>query len=629
MASGNESSTFQVNLAGNASVEAIKAANSLQSLRDAASAGTKSISDMSAQLRTLKAGGAGTGASAKLLTAQMKEQKQAIALATLKTIEHKKALDAMNPIARKFTESFSEAKDKIREFSVGESLAGLATKLAAGAVTLAVTATLALTAALVAGSVAFGAWIIHAADGARSARLLRDAAMGGNAQWGQNFGDQVEALGRKVPQSRAELDKLGKSLAAQRIGGQIWVDTINAVAQASAALGDSAGSKLEEFVTRGRLLQRFRLNPQELLGTGVDFKEVATALAGALHTGVDAAQKALFEGRVKLSDGAAALRAAVEKKFGAINLRQLISLDVLAKKFGETLDDITKGVNLEPLLTSLKEIADMFSLSSVTGNALKQIVSVFGNDLVGSFKSGTPLMKRFIYGAIMGAQDLTIAYLRVRNAIRDALPKGAALDAIKVGFYALGVAAVVAGVSVAFAVAPILAAGAAFAALPLAITAAIVSVGLAVNAFMGTDWEYLGRNIIDGIKSGLDAGWTSLKNAVKGLATSIKDEFKLHLGIHSPSKVFAEFGENTTAGFQQGIEAGSGDAQASVNAMVAPPSQSSSGGAKGQISVKVEVNIFASGGGDVGAQVASPSVIDQLTQAVFDALQSAGIPVPS
>jgi hypothetical protein len=45
-----------------------------------------------------------------------------------------------------------------------------------------------------------------------------------------------------------------------------------------------------------------------------------------MHVGVEQAKQALFEGRVKLADGAAALRAAVEKKFGGVNLRQMLSL---------------------------------------------------------------------------------------------------------------------------------------------------------------------------------------------------------------------------------------------------------------------------------------------------------------
>jgi hypothetical protein len=37
--------------------------------------------------------------------------------------------------------------------------------------------------------------------------------MNGNAQWGKNFGEQVDALALKVPTSKEKIDKLGMSLA--------------------------------------------------------------------------------------------------------------------------------------------------------------------------------------------------------------------------------------------------------------------------------------------------------------------------------------------------------------------------------------------------------------------------------
>jgi hypothetical protein len=48
------------------------------------------------------------------------------------------------------------------------------------------------------------------------------------------------------------------------------------------------------------------------------------------------------------------------------------------------------------------------------------------------------------------------------------------------------------------------------------------------------------------------------------------------LGIHSPSKVFAEIGDNTAQGYAQGVEAGTPEAQGSLSTMVSPADASAS-----------------------------------------------------
>ena len=56
---------------------------------------------------------------------------------------------------------------------------------------------------------------------------------------------------------------------------------------------------------------------------------------------------------------------------------------------------------------------------------------------------------------------------------------------------------------------------------------------------------------------------------------------KAKLGIHSPSTVFAEIGENTAAGMAGGVEGASGDVQSSLEKMVAPPDAKAGAGSAG------------------------------------------------
>ncbi len=63
----------------------------------------------------------------------------------------------------------------------------------------------------------------------------------------------------------------------------------------------------------------------------------------------------------------------------------------------------------------------------------------------------------------------------------------------------------------------------------------------------------IGRNIIDGIGRGIDEKIQGLKNKILGLADSLPDWMKKPLGIHSPSRVFAQIGDYTMAGLAMGL----------------------------------------------------------------------------
>lgn len=63
----------------------------------------------------------------------------------------------------------------------------------------------------------------------------------------------------------------------------------------------------------------------------------------------------------------------------------------------------------------------------------------------------------------------------------------------------------------------------------------------------------IGSQIMQGLINGFLGGLATLKNAVNGVGESAIGWFKEKLGIHSPSRVFAELGGYTMAGLQQGI----------------------------------------------------------------------------
>ena len=79
-------------------------------------------------------------------------------------------------------------------------------------------------------------------------------------------------------------------------------------------------------------------------------------------------------------------------------------------------------------------------------------------------------------------------------------------------------------------------------------------------------WSSVGSNICDGIASGIDSGWSWLKNKVGSVASSLLDKAKSALGIHSPSRLFRDIvGLNIGYGIGEGLEASEGSVVGTVS----------------------------------------------------------------
>ncbi|MBN3005595.1 phage tail tape measure protein [Chromobacterium alkanivorans] len=77
----------------------------------------------------------------------------------------------------------------------------------------------------------------------------------------------------------------------------------------------------------------------------------------------------------------------------------------------------------------------------------------------------------------------------------------------------------------------------------------------AFNWFLSLPGKFmtLGSQIMQGLVNGITSGLSSVKNAITSAGDSTISWFKEKLGIHSPSRVFAELGGFTMAGLHQGI----------------------------------------------------------------------------
>lgn len=75
-----------------------------------------------------------------------------------------------------------------------------------------------------------------------------------------------------------------------------------------------------------------------------------------------------------------------------------------------------------------------------------------------------------------------------------------------------------------------------------------------IGAFSEVDWGKLGHDIINGLIKGLKSMLSSLWSTIGNIARGISDTFKDLLGIHSPSKLFMQYGVYTDEGYAIGLK---------------------------------------------------------------------------
>lgn len=136
------------------------------------------------------------------------------------------------------------------------------------------------------------------------------------------------------------------------------------------------------------------------------------------------------------------------------------------------------------------------------------------------------------------------------------------------------------------------------------ITGAVHLIGAVVQlisdilyAFGDTDWISVGKNIIDGMLTGLKNAWESLTEWIDNSLERLVDGVKDFLGINSPSKLFAEIGGNMALGIGVGWDDSFDDVKSQIDddmvfdsTLQVDGTRSVSGKSKG---VSVVQNIYA------------------------------------
>lgn len=629
MAADDAKATFSFDLdAHSVAQESNAAASELEKLRSRIHGGNDAVKQLSSALRSLKGDTEEVKDAKEQLRAKLDAEKAALSAANLAILKQGTTYEKLAATMKATKAANDNLKNGLQvstseSHSLTEQLGGLTSALG-GVATVAGVAVAALAGAALAGATALGLLVIKTADANRNLQLSREA-FAGSAENAARLGSQVDLLASKVAAPKEEINQLGNELLKTRLGGAAIVDTMNAVEQASGAMGKEVGNQVKGIITRGQMFNRFRLNPLEL-PPQIQFKDVAAQLAKTLHVTNKEAERALFEGRVTLDDGAKAMRATLEKNFGAINARKMLSLDELGKTAGKTLQNLAKGVDIEPMLNGFGELIGMLDTGTVAGDALKGIFTDLGGGIVSSFKEAMPTAKTFIKDLIIGGLDIEIAFLKVRKSFRDIFGQDAGGKVLS---------------------APIHAA-----------TEALHLMSAALDtAVKGARWLADAVNSIKGVPSSeeLARGAGDLAKARAGGQTTSGPGFNApKFSAAGQTTTGPGFGAASAAGLDAGktvVEAANaeggvvkrpapGEAFASVApgeqivpAGGAPPGMAGGGGRPSVVvnlgGLVIHVGGAGGGGapqGDVGKQLADAGFLAKLTAAIETAVQGVGVP---
>ena len=133
-----------------------------------------------------------------------------------------------------------------------------------------------------------------------------------------------------------------------------------------------------------------------------------------------------------------------------------------------------------------------------------------------------------------------------------------------------------------------------------------------------TDWDSIGSNLVSGLKNGISNAWGSFKSWAKKKFSSLVDTVKDVFDTHSPSRVFAEIGENLDKGLVVGLGSGMGKVLSTAKNLASSVSD-----AAGEVSAKFDIAGTATVSG-IARVADSLSSIAKTFVSISDALASMG-----
>jgi hypothetical protein len=371
--------------------------------------------------------------------------------------------------------------------------------------------------------------------------------------------------------------------------------------------------------------------------SAADMPDALRAVATATAGGASAAYLAQLNDELKAGKtSASALAAEVDKKFGGIVAKKMLSLDAQSARLKGNFGEIFGGLKIEGLLEGMSKLVALFDANTASGRALKFLFETFAQPLVDSVVAAIPVVERLFLQSAILAMKAYIALQPFAGVFKFIATSVAMLAALIGGLLVAAIGVVV--VSLALFAAPFVVAIMAIRVVIDGVIAGLNALGsLAVWAggmvssafgsimdfFGGLDLVGVAGDLIAGLARGIAAGAGAVISAITGVVGGAIDAAKSLLGIASPSKVFAGIGDFTAQGFADGVDDGSSAARSSLESMVSPPDVEvgKAGGSGGGNTINLTINVT---GGDSAHSIAAAVRTEIITFFEGTALQLAG-----
>lgn len=448
----------------------------------------------------------------------------------------------------------------------GES--GAAAIVATGGVSLLVVALAALVIGAAAGTLAIAAWAVGLSDSNREADLTAQAFYAVNPAIAA-VSDTIDELRAATGETTPQLQALAKQLTAAHVSAQDLPDALKAAAYYESALGQGGAA---DFVAQ-----------------------------------INAGKKSVKE----LSQIAAT-------QLGGVVSQRVMGLGEQSAKLKDEIGGIFGDLNIDPVLKGFEKIVGLFDETTASGKTMKFLFESVFQPIIDQADKAATVVEGFIIGFEIGMVKLYIALKPTIKAISDFLGEndpslsdtlatvtkvGEELAPVVVSLVAgFTVAATVIGLVVGAAAA--LAAG--ILALPFILAAAAVALEVEFLKAVSAVYDYLssidlgqiGEQLIAGLVAGISSGADAVVKSISSVVQGGIDAAKNLLGIHSPSRVFGDIGDDTVAGFTNSVDDGAGEAQTALTSMVSPdaaaqaaPAAASSAGAQAKQAAGASLNL--------------------------------------
>lgn len=187
-------------------------------------------------------------------------------------------------------------------------------------------------------------------------------------------------------------------------------------------------------------------------------------------------------------------------------------------------------------------------------------------------------------------------------------------------YVVVGTAAALAAVT-AFAGAAFALVAAPFAELSMLVGQTIAVIEQVIETVSGTgntlfaEGTMMGTNLIDGFAGGILAGIATVAEAASSLGSSAVSSVQATLDMHSPSRVMAELGGFTAAGFAAGVNDNAGPVDRAMTSLVSPPAPvagGAGGGAGGTSVSRGGISIVVNVQGGASAEETGKVVAEQI-----------------